>query len=414
MNSFRLTGSLRLGASSAALRLSLVLAAVTAAGCGPAVEEASLSLSADRSSFDGRTDRLIVRIRASTVGGIPAQGLFHLTAPVGHFIGGEELAFTDGFATATYACSPEEEAACSGIVRLAAEWDGLRASTQVSIASTLVVIPVEWEVISTNSLSPLLAIDTAPDGSAWAVGELGTVLQLVGREWHPIQSPVQVTLRAIAFDGVGAPVIVGDEGVVLRMVSGALQRLPLAGEDSLGAVAVDALGVVHVGSAKGVLSTIVGDALEPRLDLRSPILGMARQGDELWATGPSMLARYASARWMNLPLPLNAKLTVVQAGQDGVWLAGEREGTLSSTGVIVAGPLPGWRTTALPEPVRGFAEVPGEAERFALTTTRLYRQLGDSRWELVAVPARASAMTSRGRGDLVLVGPPGFSLLRAR
>ncbi len=394
-------------------RVSLMLAAVTAAGCGPGPEEAALSLSPDRASFDGRIDRVIVKIRATDVGGIPAQGLVHLTAPVGHFIGGEELAFSDGFATATYACSPEEEAACSGTVRLAAEWGDLRAATQVNIVSTMVVTPVKWEVISTHSLNALLAISTAPDGSVWAVGEQGTVLQLIGREWRSIESAVQVTLRAIAFDANGAPVIVGDESTVLRMASGALARLPLGGVDSFAAVAVDAQGVVHVGSAEGVLSMIVGDTLEATLDLRTPILGMARQGDELWATGASKLTRYAAGQWTNLPMPLNAKLTVVQSGREGLWLAGAREGTVASTGVIVAGPMPSWRTTALPEPVLGFAEVPGETERFALTTTRLYRQLDQSRWEPVEVPARAAAMTSRGRGDLVLVGPAGFSLVRS-
>jgi hypothetical protein len=390
-----------------------VLAAVTAAACGPAPEEAALYLSPDRAAFDGKSERVIVKIRAFEVGGSPAGGVVHLTAPVGHFVGGGEIVLADGFATATYACSPDDEAACAGTVRLAGEWGGLHTTTQVSITTTIFIAPVEWEIVATHTLSPLLAIAAAKDGSAWAVGERGTVLHLVGRQWHLVPSPVHSTLRAVAVDADDAPVIVGDEGAVLRMVSGALRRLPLADRDSYLSVAVDGEGQVHVGSATGVLSTLVVDELVPRLDLRTPILGMARQGDEVWATGDGRLARFATAQWMNLPVPVEAHLSVVQSGREGLWLGGAREGATSVSGVIVAGPSPAWRTTALPEPVRAFAEVPGVAERFALTTTHLYRQIDEASWEKVSVPASATAMTSRARGDLVLVGPGGFSLLRA-
>lgn len=394
-------------------RIVVVLAAaMTAAACAPAAEEAALFLSPDRASFDGKAERVIVKIRAFEVGGTPAGGVVHLTAPVGHFVGGAEVLLADGFATATYACSPDEEAACSGTVRLAAEWGSLHATTQVNIAAALVVTPVEWEVVSTNSLSPLFAIASAGDGTAWAVGDRGAVLHLVGRQWSVVPSGVYAALRAVAIDLDGAPVIVGDDGVVLRQVDGALQRLPFPGKDSYRAVTVDAHGAVHLGSSTGLLSTIVGDSLVPKLDLRTPILAMASQGDEVWATGDGLFARHAANQWMNLPMPLTARLTVAQSGRDGLWLCGEREGATSTSGVIVAGPSPGWRTTALPEPVRAFTEVPGVAERFALTSTKLYRQLEDAKWEAVAVPAKATAMTSRTRGDLVLVGPPGVSLIR--
>lgn len=394
-------------------RISLVLAAVTAAGCGPAAEEPTLYLSPDRSSFDGRSERVIVKVRAFEVGGMPAGGVVRLTAPVGHFVGGDEVVLSDGFATATYACSPEEEAACEGTVRLAGAWGGLSASTQVSITPALNLAPVEWEVVPTHSLASLLAIAPAADGSAWAVGERGTVLHLVGRRWLGVPSPVRSTLRAVAMDADGDPVIVGDEGVVLRLVAGALQRLPFPARESFTAVAIDARGQVLLGAASGVLSTIVGEELQAQLELRTPILAMARQSEEVWATGDGVLARFASTQWLNLPMPVAARLTVAQTGREGLWLGGEREGATAVSGVIVTGPSPSWRTTALPEPVRAFAEVPGEAERFALTSQHLYRQLGDGKWDQVTVPSAAAAMASRTHGDLVLVGPPGISLLRA-
>ncbi len=389
-----------------------VLAAM-AAGCGPALEEPLLSLSPDRSSFDGNTERVVVRIRGWALGGIPAEGQVHLTSPVGHFVEGDVVTLTQGFATATYACSPEEEAACSGPVRLAAEWGDQHATTQVNIAAALVIAPVKWEVVSTRTAAPLLAIATAPDGSAWAVGERGVVVQLIGRQWQVIASPVRTRLRAITFDKAGKPVIVGDEGVILRSINGRLTRLPLPASDSFSAVAMDDDGLLHVGSEAGLLSMLIDDALEPKLDLRTPVLGMARQGGDVWASGEGLLARFSASQWMNLPMPLTAKLTVVQSGPDGLWLGGEREGATTVTGVVVTGPNPGWRSTLLPEPVKAFAEVPGVAERFALTTTHLYRQLEDSAWAPIDIPAAGIAMTSRTRSDLVIVGPGGFSLLRA-
>lgn len=395
-------------------RVATLLAALAMAACGPAPEEALLTLSPDRSSFDGAAERVIVKVRAWEVGGKPAEGLVRLTAPVGHFVGGDAVMLSEGFATATYACSPAVEAACAGSVRLAAEWASLHATTQVSIAPTLTATKVEWEVVSTNSLSSLFAVAAAPDGSAWAVGEHGAVLQLTGRDWRVVPSPVRATLRALAFDEAGAPVIVGDEGVVLRWTSGALQRVvvPFAERESYTAVAVDRHGQLHVGSAAGVLLTFVGDELTPKLDLGMAILAMARQGDEVWATAGGLLARTEGDGWLNLPMPVDARFTVVKSGRESLWLGGERQGASSTAGVIVSGPSPTWRSTSLPEPVQGFTEVPGAPERFALSGQSLYRQFEDSSWDKVKVPALTRAMTSRRRGDLVLVGPPGFALLR--
>jgi hypothetical protein len=391
----------------------LFVLVLAVSACGPALEEPALSLSPERSSFDGKTDRLIIKVRAWDVGGLPAGGVAHLTAPVGHFIGGDEVVLAEGFGTATYACSPDEEAACSGTVRLAAEWSGLRATTQVTVAAAATVAAVEWEVVSTRSLSKLVAIAVAPDDSVWAVGERGAVVKLVGREWQPMAAPTRVTLRAITFDARGKPVIVGDEGTVLRWLDGTLSRLPLGDDvDSYRAVAVDGDGRVHVGSETGVLSMLEGDALVPKLDLRSPILAMAAQEREVWATADGMLARYSAEGWLNLPMPLTARLTVAHSGRDGLWLGGERQGATSVAGVIVSGPSPTWKTTALPEPVVGFTEVPGVEERFALTGQSLFRQWEGAAWARVEVPAQVTAMASRGRGDLVLVGPAGFSLLR--
>lgn len=395
-----------------AARISALLAVVIATGCAPAPEEAALYLSAERGSFDGRLERVVVRLHAFGVGGAVAQGSVRLSAPVGQFIGGDEVALADGFATATYACNPDEERTCNGTVRLSGVWGDVNASTQVRIIETVPVAPVEWDVVPTLSLDTLLAMAVASDGTAWAVGERGTVRRLVDRTWVVVPSPVREDLRAIALDADDQPVIVGDDGVVLRAVDGQLRALQLEAKADFTAVALDADGAVLVGSHDGVLWRLGEERLEPQLDLQTPVRAMARQGAEVWAAGDGVLARYSERAWFNLPMPVAAQFAFAQPGRDCLWLVGSRQGASAVQGVVVSGPGPTWRSAALPQAVFGFAEVPGADERFALASTQLYRQLGAADWAAVALPAPMNAMVSRAQGDLVLVGPPGISLLR--
>lgn len=398
-----------------ATRMCAALAVVIVSGCAPTPEEPALFLSADRGAFDGRLERLVLRVKAFGVGGSPGEGSVRLSAPVGHFIGGDEVVLADGFATATYACDPDEDRACNGTVRLSGVWGALNASTQVTLSDTIVIEPVKWQVVSTASLDELVALAVAPDGSAWAVGARGTVRHLVGRAWQVVPSPVRSDLRALAFDADGKAVIVGDDGVVLREQAGQLAPLPLELSDDVSAVAIGPGGELLLGTTRGVLSTIDAEnRLVPQLDLRAPVRAMARQGADVWAAADGALARYSEGAWFNLPMPVSAQFTFAQAGASNLWLGGFRQGATTQQGVLLAGPSPTWRSVTLPAPVQGFAEVPGADERFALSSVRLYRQIGASDWDEVALPAGMSAIASRAPGDLVLVGPPGFSLLRTR
>lgn len=396
--------------SSARWCSSLVVLCLVA--CGPAPEDPALSVSPDRSSFDGRVDRVILKVRGWAVGGSPAEGLVRLSAPVGRFVGGDTVVLADGFATATYACNPDEEPACNGTLRLAAEWNEVRASTQVSIVSPPVITPVRFEIVPTHVVESLEAIATSPDGVVWAVGERGVVLRLEGRAWQRVTSPTREGLHALAFDRSGAPVIVGDAGTLLRWSLVGLERVRLETKGDLTAVAIDADGVVLVGGRDGVLSRLEEGALVPELELRTPILALARQGDDVWSGGDNVLARRSQAQWLNLPLPVSARFTFAQPGKEILWLGGERPGVSGMGGVIVAGPMPTWRSAAFSQPVRALTEVPGSGERFALTSASLHRQVASGEWQVIDAPAPTRAMTSRGPGDLVLVGPSGFSLLR--
>lgn len=395
-----------------AARVSAVLAFVIAAGCAPAPEAAALYLSAERGSFDGRLERVVVRVHAFGVGGSRAEGSVRLSAAVGQFIGGDEVVLADGFATATYACNPDEERTCNGTVRLSGVWGDVHGTTQVRIIETVTIAPVEWEAVPTLSLDALYAVSVAADGSVWAVGERGTVRRLVERSWQVIASPVRTTLRALAIDAADQPVIVGDDGVVLRVVDGQLQQLPLEAKADFSAVAVDADGAVLIGDRAGVLWRLGEERLDPLLDVRTPVRAMARQGASVWAAGDGVLAKYTEHTWFNLPMPVAAQFSFAQPGRECLWLVGSRQGTTAVQGVIVSGPTPTWRSAALPEAVFGFAEVPDDDERFALAASRLYRQVGDADWAGVELPSPMSAMASRAAGDLVLVGPPGISLLR--
>lgn len=385
--------------------------AVWVSACGVPLSDPELRISPDRSTFDGRAERVIVKLRAWEAGEIPAGGVVHLTAPVGQFIGGADIILSEGFATATYACSPVDEAACVGSIRISAEWNGQHATTQVIGVEPMLPESVRWEVVPTRVNAALLAIAASRDGSAWAVGERGVVLHLVGREWTRVPTGVGSTLRAVTMGANDAPVVVGDDGVMLLWSGDHFEPLFVDGEDFT-AVAYDGMGVLHVGAKSGLLFEYTGARLDPVLDLRTPVLSIAAQGVEAWATADGMLARFQSGAWLSVPVPVPGRITLAQTGRDALWLGGERSGATTVSGLLVSGPMPQWRSTALPEPVRAIAEVPDVAERFALTTAHLYRQLADGRWDSIDCPTNPTAMTSRAAGDLVLVGAPGISLLR--
>lgn len=380
------------------------------AACVPA-DQAGLSLSPDSPAFDGETQRAVFRIRAVDANGTPGTGAVKLTAPVGRFL--DEPVLVDGFATATYSCAPSENVACDGAVRIGAEWNGNFTSAAVTVRKAPVSNTVKWEVHSTGTNATLLAINTAPNGVAWAVGENGTVVRLVNNAWEAVSAPVTTTLRAIAFDAAGQPVIVGYRGTLLVFRDNAFLQLPSTFTEDFTAVAVDAAGSIHVGTRGGSLLRLVDGTLQLERVAPGSIESIAATGNELWAVGDSFTAHWTPDAWSLMPSPLNAQLSSAVAVDGAVLLTGSVEGEERRYGVLVSGPSPKWTSSAIPEPVS--AATRSGDERFALTNSgRLYRQEGNGNWQGVDLPATPRAMTSRGVGDLVVLAAPGVSLIRSR
>lgn len=309
--------------------------------------------------------------------------------------------------------SPERQNFLGASERVGAEWAGVHATTQVTVVTGAPSVPVRWDVVSTGSTASLLAIDTAPDGTAWAVGERGTVLHLVGRGWLSVPTGVRGTLRAVAFTAAGQPLVGGDDGVVLALEGERFQALvaPLEGDD-VTALAVDSSGVVHVGMRSGRLLWLAEAGAKEKLTAPGPIAALAAYRDEVWAVGTGFMAHWVGGAWALQPSPDGVILSSVSATDDALLLSGTLEGISQQYGVVVAGPSPTWKSSALPAPA-SVAAGSGD-ERFALTSTGFYRQVGNAEWSPVGALLDAKAMTSRHPGDLVLVGPPGTSLLRTR
>lgn len=385
---------------------------VLGSACAPKGEPV-LTLAPDRSTFDGRTERVSVRVRAFDDEGLPAGGLVALTSTVGHFVGPADLVLEEGAATATFACNPDEEPACLGSMRITGLWNGQTTTVQVIGMVTSPPPPVKWDVVPTGVAVQLHAMAVTREGFAWAVGERGVVVRLEGSSWRPIPSGVGTDLWAITLDGRGAPIVVGDDGVVLQWSGTEFVPWPVRSiEDNFTAVGFDAHGTLVLGARSGLVYFDRGGELEASIDLRSAVTSMVTRRDGLWVTGTGVLAKYVDGFWLTLPSPTTGTLRRAFGGETNLWLTGDRAGAQSMQGLVVSGPMPNWKTTALPAPVTGLVEVPFVAERFAFGGSRLFRQLNDGDWADTECPSEVEAGASRGPDDLVLVGPPGISLVR--
>src|SRR5690606_32963692 len=64
--------------------------------------------------------------------------------------------------------------------------------------------------------TPLFAIDGNAQGQAWAVGDDGMILHYDGRDWHVEPAPTRINLRAVACAPDGTVYAAGGEGTVLQ------------------------------------------------------------------------------------------------------------------------------------------------------------------------------------------------------
>ena len=389
-------------------RMSLLTAMGLAACSGPG--EASLFLTSDVSSFDGRTEHAVLKVRAFTATGAVGQGAVSLVAGAGHFVGGAEISLSDGLGTATYVCDPAEDAACSGLLRLGATWAGLSANVQVRVTPSSAVTSVKWKAVPTNTLSELRAIAVGPSGKLWAVGSSGAVVALTSSAWAGVPSGTFADLLAVSFAPTGEGFVVGRQGTLLVEGATGLQAVTTGIESDLTSVYAVTATDVAVGARDGTLYRFNGAVLTNVGTLGAPVLSLAANGGQLWAGGEGALAVWASGAWTPSTMPVQAQVSVATGSPEGLWLGGSRIG--ASGGVLMLGPTD-WRTFDLTGRVTSLAVVPDSVERFVITQDSVLRQTGvGGPWSPIESPMGGNAAASRATGDLVIVGPPGLSLLR--
>lgn len=390
-------------------RLSL-LTAIAVAACAPPAAEPRLSLRSDVSSFDGRTEHAVLTVEATTAAGTPGEGTVVLVAPAGSFVGGAELTLADGLATATYLCDPHEEPACNGALLLGASWSGLNATVQVRVTPATAVTAVTWRAVPTRTLSELTAMAVSASGRLWAVGTTGAVLALTGATWSSVPSGSFADLLGVAFTPSGQGVVVGRQGTLL--VEGAQGLAPVATGLTVDLTAVYARSAteVVVGASDGTLSLFDGARLTAQGTLGTSVLTLVGRGDEVWAGGDGAAAVLRSGTWTTAALPVQARMQLSASSPEGLWLGGPRAGGAGS--VLLLGPGD-WRTFDVAETLTAIAVVPESVERFVISERAVYRQAGlGAAWTSVETPMGGRAAASRGVNDLVIVGPPGMSLLR--
>jgi hypothetical protein len=388
-----------------------ILTALAVAGCSAPDETlSSLVLTSDVSSFDGRTEHAVLKVKALSPTGAVGQGAVTLSTPAGHFVDGAELTLADGLATATFVCNPAEDAACNGLLRLGATWAETNASVQIRVTPSVAVTEVHWKAVPTNTLSALNAVAVGTGGRLWAVGNSGTIVKLEGSSWAAVPSGSFADLLGVSFSPSGAAVVVGRQGTLLLERAGALEAVGTGIEVDFTAVyAVSATDVV-IGARDGTLYAFDGVAVTAAGALGVPVLSLVASGAEVYAGGAGVLAVRSAGAWTTAALPVPTSLDLAADSPEGLWLGGSR---LDASGsVLLLGPTD-WRTFDFNGPLKAMAVVPNSVERFVITETGVWRQLGvGGTWTQVDSPMGGRAMGSRSAADLVIVGPPGLSLLR--
>jgi hypothetical protein len=139
------------------------------------------------------------------------------------------------------------------------------------------------------------------------------------------------------------------------------------------------------------------------------VLSLARLAGATWAGGEGLFGVNDGSSWDVAASPVLARFTVALASAGELFMAGSRMD--ADGGVLLVGPT-AWRAVTLAEPITALAIVPRGDERFAITESSVYRQIGEGAWTRAEAPSGGRAALSRASNDLVIVGPPGISLMR--
>ncbi|MCU0697649.1 MAG: hypothetical protein MUC96_14075 [Myxococcaceae bacterium] len=393
--------------------LALAASVLCLARCGPPAEP-ELSLLSDRSVFDGRFERAIIRVIATQPDGSSGTGVVQLTAGVGSFVEGEQVALVNGEGSVTFRCDPSEDPACAGQVRLGASWSGVSRALTVRVTPSDPTARPRWSVVPTLQPVTLHAAAKAPDGTVWAVGDRGLLLPFRNNAWGaPVDLGVTATLRALHIGADGVLDLAGDDGTLISGRPTALGRV----QHSHGPVAFTGVtrlnGVLFVVTADGRAGPWDVDLVLAELSTR-PFAGIAAGADQVVAFAGDSLFTWNGTRFEALAPPIPATWRQARFDTDGLWVLGKREAP-SNAPVLVQGPGPEWKSATLPPgEVRAMAWGLGSTDRYVVTDDSVFQQQQGIGWRDLEAPSGGTAIVSLDGTRVLVVGPPGISLLRVR
>jgi len=272
-----------------------------------------------------------------------------------------------------------------------------------------------WRVVPTLQPVALFAAAVGPDGKVWAVGEKGTLLSFFGTSWSaPVATGVTTTLRSIVIDSAGVMTIAGDRGVVLTGTAQALRRVQHSMTDDLSAV-IWHQQQLYVASKAGGVGRYDGSEFVTSQLSQLPINALTTRQESLVAAGDDGLFTSADGNtWNTMTTPVLARWLEVHSDADGLWALGRRVST-GAEPILIRGPGPDWKSTSLPTGgVQAMSWGAGSADRWVVTESSVFRQQVGAAWEDLEAPAGGNAIVQLGGISVLVVGPPGVSILRIR
>jgi len=190
-----------------------------------------------------------------------------------------------------------------------------------------------WTAMTSPVTTNLNDVSLLPDGSAWAVGQTGTVLRFDGSTWTAEETPITEDLNAV-FGLSGTEVwTVGNSGAIYAYDGSDWTRAEgIDPNYSFYDLALDPTGTLWVCGSEFLSGGIVM-RLMPAGDwelFASRPTGLRKmdipRAGEIWAVGGGdMVHHYARNSWQSLTTGTGDTLFAVQAAVDGtVWVTGSR------------------------------------------------------------------------------------------
>ena len=137
--------------SSSKQLLSGVLLAGLLASCEPPAVEPELTLSASPRTVDGAAQKTTVKVVTVDAKGKPGAGKVRITSTAGSLKDGVEIDLVAGEGTTDFLCARATDAACTGSVRLTAEW--VVSGKLVTATTSITIAPVPPVDAGTASIS---------------------------------------------------------------------------------------------------------------------------------------------------------------------------------------------------------------------------------------------------------------------